>query len=254
MSGGTTTATRVAWITTGVLVLVALGFYATLLLPDGTISWLLTEERPLEGSGAVALLLCSILSLLLWQRERRAGGPRWRTLSLLGLALLFFVAFGEEISWGQRILGFGTPDSLQGVNDQGETNLHNLSTSTVNQLFQVFWLVFGVLIPLASLHEGAQRFLARLIPILPVPLAAAFVVNQLIVKAAERLFDSHPDLYRGTKYGIDYGLVEIKESVVQITFGAGFWLLYRWSRASDPMAPGRARELAPAGRHGPGDM
>ena len=59
---------------------------------------------------------------------------------------MFFIAFGEEISWGQRILGIETPESLEGINDQGETNLHNLSTGKANQLFQVFWLVMGVLL------------------------------------------------------------------------------------------------------------
>src|SRR4051794_35609203 len=116
MEGGKETATRAAWIATVALIVVALVMYATMLLPDGTISWLLDEDHPLEGAGSIGLLLCSVLSLLLWRRERRIGGPRWRTLSLLGLAFLFFVAFGEEISWGQRIFGFGTPDSLQALN------------------------------------------------------------------------------------------------------------------------------------------
>ena len=171
MEGGKEAATRAAWIATGALIVVALVMYATMLLPDGTISWLLDEDHPLEGVGSIGLLLCSILSLLLWRRERRVGGPPWRTLSLLALAFLFFVAFGEEISWGQRILGFGTPDSLKELNDQGETNLHNLDTGAVNVLFQLFWLVYGVLIPLASLHERTRRFLVKLMPIMPVPFA-----------------------------------------------------------------------------------
>ncbi len=38
----------------------------------------------------------------------------------------FFVAFGEEASWGQHWLGFGTPEELKSLNAQQETNLHNL--------------------------------------------------------------------------------------------------------------------------------
>lgn len=233
MEGGKEAATRAAWIATGALIVVALVMYATMLLPDGTISWLLDEDHPLEGVGSIGLLLCSILSLLLWRRERRVGGPPWRTLSLLALAFLFFVAFGEEISWGQRILGFGTPDSLKELNDQGETNLHNLDTGAVNVLFQLFWLVYGVLIPLASLHERTRRFLVKLMPIMPVPFALAFIANQVIIKGADRLFTAHPSLYDGTKYTFAYGLVEIKESVVQLTFGAAFWLMYRRVRSED---------------------
>ncbi len=40
-------------------------------------------------------------------------------------AALFFFA-GEEISWGQRVFGFGTPETLSKLNHQQETNLHNL--------------------------------------------------------------------------------------------------------------------------------
>ncbi len=43
---------------------------------------------------------------------------------MLMLALIFLA--GEEISWGQRILGFETPDSLQGINKKNEANLHNI--------------------------------------------------------------------------------------------------------------------------------
>ena len=32
----------------------------------------------------------------------------------------------EEISWGQRIIGFATPEVLIDANSQGETTLHNL--------------------------------------------------------------------------------------------------------------------------------
>jgi hypothetical protein len=227
MERGVAAADRSEWITAAVLVVVMLAMYAQLLLPDDTISWLLEEERPLEGVGVLGLLAASVFALLLWTSERRTGGPRWRTWACLGLAIVFFVGFGEEISWGQRILGIETPESLEGINDQGETNLHNLSTGKANFLFQLFWLVMGVLIPLASLWEPARRRLVRLLPILPVPLAIVFLANQAVIKLADELFESYPDLYDGTKYAVTYGLYEIKESVIQIAFGAAFWLLYR---------------------------
>lgn len=45
-------------------------------------------------------------------------------LCLASLVLLFGV--GEEISWGQRLLGFETPEAILKHNSQGEANLHNL--------------------------------------------------------------------------------------------------------------------------------
>ncbi|WP_394692090.1 hypothetical protein [Hyphobacterium sp.] len=43
---------------------------------------------------------------------------------LLGLAAI--VIAGEEMSWGQWIFGWSTPETLAAVNLQNETNLHNL--------------------------------------------------------------------------------------------------------------------------------
>ena len=40
---------------------------------------------------------------------------------------MVFVA-GEEISWGQRIIGLATPDFLIDLNAQGEFNVHNINT------------------------------------------------------------------------------------------------------------------------------
>jgi len=40
---------------------------------------------------------------------------------------LFFIA-GEEISWGQRLLKFDTPEELKEVNYQDEFTLHNIDT------------------------------------------------------------------------------------------------------------------------------
>lgn len=50
----------------------------------------------------------------------------WFLIVTIGLALLLFFAAGEEISWGQRILGLKSPEYFREKNSQGETNLHNL--------------------------------------------------------------------------------------------------------------------------------
>ena len=41
------------------------------------------------------------------------------------LGCIYFL--GEEISWGQHLFGWATPEAWMEVNDQGETNLHNTS-------------------------------------------------------------------------------------------------------------------------------
>jgi len=53
---------------------------------------------------------------------RRADLWRW---PLLGAAVLAVIALGEEISWGQWIFRWSSPEAFARHNLQGETNLHN---------------------------------------------------------------------------------------------------------------------------------
>jgi hypothetical protein len=82
---------------------------------------------------------------------RRAPRPRLATLYLAGLAFFFFVCAGEELSWGQRVFGFKTPDAIKRSNEQKEFNLHNLDVEHFHPVAVVsaFMKVFGILLPLA---------------------------------------------------------------------------------------------------------
>ena len=51
---------------------------------------------------------------------------RFRSLWCWGYVLLFLLIAGEEISWGQRVLGIKTPEVLVSMNVQKEISLHNL--------------------------------------------------------------------------------------------------------------------------------
>ena len=81
---------------------------------DGLAEWL--QFFAYLGAGLSALL-CFLLS---FNRRRRIQAMWW----LLMTVFCLYVA-GEEISWGERLTGFGF-DLLREVNAQGESNLHNL--------------------------------------------------------------------------------------------------------------------------------
>lgn len=73
--------------------------------------------------------------------------------------VLFFIA-GEEFSWGQRLVGWNTPDFLIENNEQGEFNLHNLSTQLFqNSLYFAGWLL---LIALPFWSNLIKRALTKL--------------------------------------------------------------------------------------------
>jgi cytochrome b561 len=93
----------------------------------GLFDFLASEDGPVEyGQWAFIVgivVLYVLLARLLWRRDLRL---------LAGLYLIAALGFafigGEEISWGQRILGFATPDALGEINKQDEANVHNIGS------------------------------------------------------------------------------------------------------------------------------
>ena len=72
------------------------------------------------------------------------------------LALASFYVFMEEISWGQRIFGFDSPDVFKQHNLQRETNLHNFLVGPYSTLLKdiveytlaAALLIYGLIYPL----------------------------------------------------------------------------------------------------------
>ena len=94
------------------------------------------EDYWVENLTAVWFFLASLLFFTTAGAEQDVFR---RTVYILGgIALLF--AAGEEISWGQRIVGFSTPDFLMNLNFQKEFNLHNIPELKIDK-----WDTYGVL-------------------------------------------------------------------------------------------------------------
>jgi hypothetical protein len=103
------------------------------------------EDRPLEWSSALLLLGAGGLLAV-----RALNGRRDRTTLLLagGLCLALFVVGMEEISWGQRLFGFSTPEKLAEMNWQSEFNFHNVQTDLSETVYYFGAGVFLILLPL----------------------------------------------------------------------------------------------------------
>jgi hypothetical protein len=84
---------------------------------------------------------------------------------------------GEEISWGQRLFGWGTPEALQKINHQHETTVHNVRH--VQDAFNAGLLcagLYGSAVPvLAAFAGGRWRRLPWLV-VPPLSLVGAFLV------------------------------------------------------------------------------
>ena len=103
---------------------VSMLFFSYLLLMAPRLFAALTQEdRGAEYLTAALFMLTSVLLFFTAAAERSL----WRRgVYVLGGIVMVFVA-GEEINWGQRILGFATPDFLIGANYQNEFNVHNIN-------------------------------------------------------------------------------------------------------------------------------
>jgi hypothetical protein len=112
---------------------------ATLLVRPQRIVELAREDGPIEYAGFAGLLLTGIV--LAWAAVRRRGAAR---ALCAGVGLLFVVAAGEEVSWGQRVLDLPTPEFLIQLNDQDELNLHNVSKKLFDRALRYAITVFAI--------------------------------------------------------------------------------------------------------------
>ena len=115
------------------------------------------------------LFLTSSIFILLIRGFRGFGKIRPLDRMVVIVLLLGVIYFlGEEISWGQHFLGFGTPEAYRELNYQGETNLHNLGGEVYKKLFDrlprllvgIGILFVGVIFPFipGKLPEWIRRY------------------------------------------------------------------------------------------------
>ncbi|WP_405228152.1 hypothetical protein [Lentisalinibacter sediminis] len=126
------------------------------------------EDHWLEWATVWAFLLAAAAAAWAahhqWWRHRRVP---W---FVLGLGLFCVFVAGEEISWGQRLLGFTPPEYFLTDNFQQELNLHNVVASDLRQLaFQLIVLGYGVALPLAAAIPATGRLLSKLAIVAPHP-------------------------------------------------------------------------------------
>jgi len=131
-------------------IIVAVLPYIARMISLNTDGYMYGELGVIENLTVIFLFVAIIANVLFLLSENNSniGGVRvWMVLFLLGS---FYYA-GEEISWGQHFIGWSTPEQWLSVNDQQETNLHNISPlfdQVPRALLSIAALVGGVFVPL----------------------------------------------------------------------------------------------------------
>jgi hypothetical protein len=151
--------------------LVLIQVAALLIGPGFYEKWTQGELGLIENVTALFLLAATLAALHLYRLRARVTS-RWFAPFAGLMALGCFYFLGEELSWGQHLLGFDPPEAVAARNDQGEFNLHNdpLFEHFLDQLpralLTIAALVGGVLAPLLRSKRsdaGAPDFRATTI-------------------------------------------------------------------------------------------
>lgn len=193
--------------------------YLPLLAKENTLDIFVREDGVFEDLTAVYLFMSSIIFAVSFLRFRNVS--RLLKLSFLGLALLFFVGAGEEISWGERIFHWNDHNYIRGMNVQGELTIHNLKyfqgedaviPISTSQVLLAFAFVFTLIIPLACrLSPKIQKFLYPIFPVMPLDLGVLSIATYIFQKSMLRILPLFPALYHHSSMPIPQGVYEIRE-------------------------------------------
>ena len=218
----------------------------------------LKEDGVVEWLGTIAYLFASVLTISLFINSRPGNNffifRTKRNVFFLLLGLFFFFCFGEEISWGQRIFNFETPEKIKEMNYQDEMNIHNLQIFNylaedgedkegmlawiTTRLFSLFWFIYCFLIPLmnAIVKRISVLFKNLNLPIVPLWIGSMFMINHILAKILEKtnIFSSNQ------------GITEIKESVFGVLFFLGSVSLFSIFKSKTDLSIGMFQKKKPA--------
>jgi len=115
------------------------------------------ESGIIELSGAFSLLLTSFILFWCAKSCKDVKESKYKYWTFIAVGLLFFWAFGEEISWGQHMFGTLTPEWLAAINDQNETNIHNINKKFFDRLLERVTILLTLIT--AIMHFRGKEYL-----------------------------------------------------------------------------------------------
>jgi hypothetical protein len=198
--------------------------YSIVLLEDETLRTLRGEDKFIENLGALYFLTASILYFANFLQSSGSGQSEncsrlKKNHCYLFFGALFFLGFGEEISWGQRLMDWESPQLFQNINKHKETNLHNLNIFGKGILrpdiwFFVFWFSYCLILPTISKYSMESRnVISRFgLPVPPLWIGYLLLTN-FVIYCISLLFPSDwPLAHKFAAY------LEIKESNAAFIF------------------------------------
>lgn len=165
-----------------------------------------------------------LMALRLRQHLPTRNSAIWLGMVTLGA---FYMA-GEEISWGQWLFYWDTPDAFMEINDQQETNLHNTSAwlDQKPRLLLELWALSGALYAWRNLFVKRRLDVAKTSywfwPTLP--LAWTGLLSALVM-LPERIKD-----WWGIKMTAPFDIRVTETQELVLAFFMSYFLVSAWCR------------------------
>ena len=212
------------WLPPLMIVLV----YAVRLWKIWFYQYFIESELGIVELGTPMLLLPGLWAGIQIWRHRRALPRAWLAAWLALVSVGGFYFAGEEISWGQQLFGWSTPVEISAINDQHETNFHNISSwfdQKPRLALELWVIVGGLLLPawraLRGIRFGPDDWQYWFWPgIVCVPAAA--------LAEAIKLPEYVKDLFGLPPFSIEVRYSEIQEFYFALFLG--LYLLSCWLR------------------------
>jgi len=137
------------------------------------------ENGIIENLSVLFLIIAFLFSVTLLLKLR---GQRARFVMHGIMAVLFFLMAGEEMSWGQNLFDLAEPAILNGINVQGEINLHNMFGYFADHFFIAGIFIYGFVLPFfAHFSPFCRKFFDFFgIPIASLGLAIGFFMVSML--------------------------------------------------------------------------
>lgn len=167
--------------------LVYTGLVLLVLQFNGLYKSLDREDGFIELAGAGFLLVASIVLLMAAKNYKKDFQKKdYKFWMLIFAGIAFFWASGEEISWGQHMLGTETPEWLGKINGQNETNLHNINKKFFDRTLERLMVLLSLISAIQHFRKK-DSFLGFKLP--DVSLNLAFLLIPIFRKHADFALD-----------------------------------------------------------------
>jgi len=184
---------------------------AIFVIDEDSLTILAREDGFFEWASAILYFLSFLFfGWSYWKKHKGNDLILFRTrknIIFLLLAVIMFLAAGEELSWGQRIFHMKTPSWFENRNIQKETNLHNLDFlqprdargklkegiakfTSIPKIFLIFCFGFFCVIPITDRWVPwlSKKYKRLNVPVVPVWIGLLYIINFILFMAIDEFY------------------------------------------------------------------